>query len=75
MLYVGIDLQKKTIALCVVNQQRQVVKRQTLHCSQPERIRTFFAELGRLPAAFSKPDAAIFGQRHSADCSSKINEN
>jgi transposase len=50
MFYVGIDLHKKTIALCVVNQQRQVVKRQTLHCCEPERIRNLFAELGPFQA-------------------------
>lgn len=46
MLYVGIDLHKKTITVCVVTQQRQVVKRRTLHCAEPDAIREFFAALG-----------------------------
>jgi transposase len=50
MFFVGIDLHKKTITLCVVNQQRQVWQRQTLHCSEPEKIRRFFAELGPFQA-------------------------
>jgi transposase len=45
MLYVGIDLHKKTIALCVVNQERKIVTRKTLHCAEPEKIRAFFAGL------------------------------
>ena len=45
MLYVGIDLHKKTIALCVVNQARAVVARKTLLCAEPARIQAFFAGL------------------------------
>ena len=50
MLYVGIDLHKKTIALCVVNQERKIVDRKTLHCGQPEMIRAYFARLGPFQA-------------------------
>lgn len=50
MLSVGIDLHKKTITLCVVNQQRQVVGRKTLACASPEAIRAFFAALGPFQA-------------------------
>jgi transposase len=50
MFYVGIDLHKKTITVCVVNQQRQVLKQQTFLCCQPERIRAFFADLGPFQA-------------------------
>jgi Transposase len=46
MLYVGIDLHKKTITLCVVNQQRQAIRRRTLHCAEPANIRAYFSELG-----------------------------
>jgi transposase len=45
MLYVGIDLHKRTITLCVVGQDRSVVTRKTLLCAEPERIRAFFAAL------------------------------
>jgi transposase len=50
MFSVGIDLHKKVISLCVVNQVRAVVQRKRLHCSQPEKIREFFKELGAFQA-------------------------
>ena len=50
MLYVGIDLHKKTIMICVVNQERRVLARKQLHCAEPDKIRAFFAELGPFQA-------------------------
>jgi transposase len=50
MKYVGVDLHKKTISLCVMvkaDNGRQVVCRKRFACTQPELIRKFFAELGR----------------------------
>lgn len=49
MKYVGVDLHKQVISLCVVMQkagQRTVVERKTLRCDQPERIAAWFRELG-----------------------------
>src|SRR5262245_45459950 len=49
MKYVGVDLHKKTISLCVVMQkagQRIVVKRETLRCDEPQWIRSWFRRLG-----------------------------
>jgi transposase len=46
MNYVGIDLHKKTIVLCVMNQDRKVIHRQTFACCQIEQIRAFFVGLG-----------------------------
>ena len=46
MNYVGIDLHKKTISLCVVNQEREVLNRKRFYCNEPERIVAFFKELG-----------------------------
>lgn len=46
MNYVGIDLHKKTISLCVVNQEREVLNRKRLYCNEAERIVAFFKELG-----------------------------
>jgi len=46
MNYVGIDLHKKTISICVVDQGRNVLNRQRLYCSEPGTIRQFFAGLG-----------------------------
>jgi transposase len=45
MRYVGIDLHKKTIACCVVDQQRAVLQRKTLACAEPEKIVAFFRGL------------------------------
>ena len=50
MLYVGIDLHKKVIALCVVDQWFRIVKRQNFACDRPELLRKFFAELGPFQA-------------------------
>jgi len=50
MFYVGIDLHKKTIAICVIDQHLRIVSRQTFLCAEPERIRAFFAKLGRFQA-------------------------
>ena len=42
MNFVGIDLHKKTISLCVVNQEREVLDRRRFYCSDTERIVGFF---------------------------------
>ncbi len=49
MLYVGADLHKKSISLCVVkveNGKQRVLRRQTVACRQTDAIRRFFAGLG-----------------------------
>jgi transposase len=48
--HVGIDLHKKTIVLCVMDQHRTVLKRRTLPCCDTEAIRAFFRDLGRFCA-------------------------
>jgi transposase len=50
MVYVGIDLHKKTIVACVVDQHRAVVARRTLACAEPDQVVTFFRGLGRFQA-------------------------
>jgi len=50
MVYVGIDLHKKTIVLCVVDQQVVVQTRKTLSCAEPKKIVAFFRELGEFQA-------------------------
>jgi transposase len=50
MFFVGIDLHKKTIAVCVVSQDRTIMQRKTFLCIEPERVRKFFAELGPFQA-------------------------
>jgi transposase len=51
MRYVGIDLHKKTLVLCVLDTERRVVKRATLSCSNTEAILAFFRGLGAFRAA------------------------
>ena len=46
MKFVGIDLHKKSISVCVVNQGRQVLLRKAMACAESAAIRDFFAELG-----------------------------
>ena len=50
MLYAGCDLHKQTITVCVVNQSRDVVKRQRLLCADESTLRAFFEELGECEA-------------------------
>lgn len=50
MNFVGIDLHKQTISVCVVSQERKVSARRTFRCCQPDRIRVYFAELGEFQA-------------------------
>jgi transposase len=45
MNFVGIDLHKKTISLCVVDQERTVLDRKRLDCSEPDRIVGFFEQV------------------------------
>ena len=50
MRYVGVDLHKKSISVCVVIQEgnkRQVIQRRSFACSAMEAIRDFFTGLGR----------------------------
>ncbi|MHC4331766.1 MAG: IS110 family RNA-guided transposase [Planctomycetota bacterium] len=42
MYSIGIDLHKKSITVCVMTQDRRIVTRVTLPCSQPDRIRALF---------------------------------
>ena len=49
MLYVGVDLHKKTVSVCAVIQERgkrRILKRRTLACSSVDSIHQFFAGLG-----------------------------
>lgn len=46
MNFVGVDLHKKSITVCVVNEAREVLGRRTFHCIQEAAIRKFFAECG-----------------------------
>ena len=49
MKFVGVDLHKKTISVCVmvkVSGKRKVVCRKRFYCDQPELIREFFEQLG-----------------------------
>lgn len=50
MKFVGIDLHKQTISLCVVNQARQVLARKKLPCVNPALIEQFFRKLGPFQA-------------------------
>jgi transposase len=42
MNFVGVDLHKKTITVCIVDRERRVLERKRLFCDQPERIKEFF---------------------------------
>lgn len=50
MNFVGIDLHKKTISICTLNQERTVISRKKFYCQQPEKIEAFFQQLGRFQA-------------------------
>ena len=46
MKYVGIDLHKKTISVCVVDKERKVLQRKKFLCLDVVGIRTWFGQLG-----------------------------
>jgi transposase len=48
--YVGIDLHKKTISLCVVNQARQRLDERRFRCAEAGRIVEYFGKLGTFQA-------------------------
>lgn len=50
MNYVGIDLHKKTITVCVVTQERHTVEHKRLACAAPHLIVDFFKKLGPFQA-------------------------
>ena len=50
MNYVGVDLHKKMIVLCVMNQDRKVLHRRTLACCDTAAILVFFGDLGPFQA-------------------------
>ena len=50
MKYVGIDLHKLIIVLCVMNQERKVLDRKTFRCQDTEQICGYFAKLGAFEA-------------------------
>jgi transposase len=45
MNYVGVDLHKKTITACVMNQERAILESRRLYCCDEQRIAEFFARL------------------------------
>jgi transposase len=51
MKYVGIDLHKKTISVCVMDKERKVLQRRQLCCADMVRIDGFFGQLGEFQAA------------------------
>lgn len=54
MNFVGADLHKKTITICVMNkvaEQRKVVTRRRFYCDNPASIRDFFEQLGPFQVA------------------------
>ncbi len=50
MKYVGIDLHKQIIVLCIVNKDRKILERGKFRCEDAERIRAYFAKLGDFEA-------------------------
>ena len=50
MLYVGIDLHKKTITICVVNQERHKVEQKRFACAAPDLIVGYFKKLEKFQA-------------------------
>jgi transposase len=50
MKFVGIDLHKQTISLCVVDQSRNVLQRKRLRCSDEPAIQAWFQTLGAFTA-------------------------
>jgi transposase len=47
MKYVGIDLHKKTISVCVMDKERKVLQRKKFLCADVAGIKTWFGQLGK----------------------------
>ena len=47
MKYVGIDLHKKTISVCVVDKERKVLHRKKFLCVDVAGIKAWFGQLGK----------------------------
>lgn len=46
MKYVGVDLHKQSISICVMSEAREVLQSRRFPCDEPQRIETFFRLLG-----------------------------
>ena len=44
MNFIGVDLHKKTITVCVMDEKRKVLARKTFACTQPDQIVEFFRQ-------------------------------
>ena len=44
MNFIGVDLHKKIITVCVMNENRSVLARKTLYCIEPDQIVEFFRQ-------------------------------
>ena len=44
MNFIGVDLHKKSITVCVMDEKRKVLARKTLACDQPDQIVEFFRQ-------------------------------
>ena len=44
MHFIGVDLHKNSITVCVMNEERTVLARKTLYCCQPDQIVEFFRQ-------------------------------
>jgi transposase len=44
MHFIGVDLHKNSITVCVMNEERTILARKTLYCCQPELILEFFRQ-------------------------------
>ena len=50
MNFIGVDLHKKLITVCVMNQNLKVTARKTLSCDQPDQIVEFFRQFAPFQA-------------------------
>ena len=58
MKFIGVDLHKQTITVCVmgkVDQKRKVLERKRFRCSEPGKIREFFEQVARFKSSWRRP--------------------
>ena len=60
MHFIGVDLHKNSITVCVMNEERTVLARKTLYCCQPDQIVEFF-DSGARSRWWSRPPRVISG--------------
>ncbi len=57
MNFIGVDLHKKPITICVMDEKRTILARKSLPCNQPDQIVEFFRQFRPFKVVVEAPPA------------------